>query len=583
MPRKFLTVPSAVPVGLAWLLATCLIVIAFLAPLGLVVYRSLGDPLYQNYVVVAQSDAIRTIMYRTVRLGVIVTVFCAVLGYPAAYALTRTDPKWRPIVLAAIMLPFLSSYLVRTYGWIAILGNSGILATAGGIFGWPSISLTGTLPGLVVAMTHMLLPLMILPIYASMIAIDSRQMLACASLGAGPAESFARVYFPQTLPGLLSGILLVFILSLGFFITPALIGGASETTISQVIYMFINELFDWKRSSALAVGLLVVVIALFAVASRFVDLGMMFGVKRGSREKPRGARGRELRTTWTTRIVGRLMSRLPFQRYGLGICQGFLVLNLLILLLPLVYVLFVSFQPLRLLALPTDGFSLNWYRTVLNKSEWYEAAANSLVIAVLTTALAFAAGLFLATRARRHTGSIRTVITALALGPIALPVIVLAVGIYAVFIQLGWTGSLVALAIAHAIVALPYVFVNMANGLATYDSNLDQAASSLGARPWTSFWRVKVPVLRTSIITACVLAFLISFDELVITLFLAGPALPTLPVRMWAATSQNISPELAVVGTLLTVLVIMAFVVIKLIERRRPGPAPAIETAVEAR
>jgi ABC-type spermidine/putrescine transport system permease subunit II len=284
----------------------------------------------------------------------------------------------------------------------------------------------------------------------------------------------------------------------------------------------------------------------------------------------------------TSALAG-FASHLPLQRYGSAICRGFLALDLLILLLPLVYVLLVSFQPLRLLALPTNGFSLTWYHSVLNKTEWYEAALNSLAIASLTTVLAFAAGLFMAGRARYQVGAVRAVITAVALGPMALPTIVLALGIYAVFIRLGWTGNIAALAVAHTIVAVPYVFINMANGLAGYDNALDQAASSLGARQWTSFWRVKVPVLRTSIITACVLAFLISFDELVITLFLAGPALPTLPVRMWAATSQNISPELAVVGTLLTGLVVLAFAVIRLLERRRAVSAQIPQAIPEMR
>jgi ABC-type spermidine/putrescine transport system permease subunit II len=241
----------------------------------------------------------------------------------------------------------------------------------------------------------------------------------------------------------------------------------------------------------------------------------------------------------------------------------------------------VSFQPLRLLALPTNGLSLNWYYTVLNKTEWYEAAANSLTIACLATLLAFVVGLFLATQARHAFGPVRAIITAISLGPIALPTIVLALGIYAVFVQLGWTGSIAALAVAHAVVALPYVFINMANGLAGYDTSLDQAASSLGARFWTAFRRVKVPMLRTSIVTACVLAFLISFDELIITLFLAGPELPTLPVRMWAATSQDISPELAVVGTLLTAVAILAFVIIRLLDDRRVAPAETFQLGLE--
>ena len=563
--------PPAVTMAAGWALALGLIGVAFVVPLGLVIVRSFGDPFYQSYAAIAQSTATQTILLRTLRLGALVTLSTAVLGYPAAYGIARIPPRWRPLILGAIMLPFLSSYLVRTYGWIAILGQNGIAAGLEDALGWPRTSLVGTLPGLVIAMTHMLLPLMLMPVYTAMSTIDARQLSAASSMGAKPAEAFLRVYAPQTLPGVLAGTLLVFILSLGFFITPALIGGARETTLSQVIYMYINELFDWGRSSALAVGLLLVVAALLTAASRVANLGLIFGVKQpgaGTR-----TRHRVTRTGRFTTLITRLAAGVPLQRHGLILCWAVLALDLLVLLLPLVYVLLVSFQPLRLLALPKDGFSLHWYAVVLDKTEWYDATLNSLAVAAMATGIAFVIGLFLASQARRSSGVVRAVITLLALGPIALPTIVLALGLYAVFVQLGWTGNLAALAVAHAIVALPYVFINMANGLAGYDHSLDQAASSLGARPWTAFRRVKLPVLRTAIVTACVLAFLISFDELIITLFLAGPALPTLPVRMWAATSQNVSPELAVVGTLLTAAVLAAFGLIRLLDRRPKSEA----------
>ncbi|RWQ73267.1 MAG: ABC transporter permease subunit [Mesorhizobium sp.] len=554
--------------GIAWLVVALFLLVTFICPLGIVLARSFGDPLFANYAEMLATGSIRTIVWRTMRLGLIVTTLCAVIGYPSAYAMTRLGDRGRAIAIGVIVLPFLTSYLVRTYGWIAMLGANGIISKVAVSLGFQGGSWNGTLPGLVVAMTHMLLPLMILPIFVAMQAIDERQLLASSSLGAKPAESFVRVYFPQTLSGLFSGIILVFVVSLGFFITPALIGGTSETTVAQLIYSFINELFDWKRSSSLAVSLLLIVIILLAAGSRIINLGAMFGL-RDNHVQRRHMRNGASRTGAPTRTIATVASRVPFQGAGHLLSFAFLGLSVALLVLPLVYVIIVSFQPLRLLALPTDGLSLNWYREVLQKWEWFGAAGNSLIVAAMATLIAVVIGFFLASRLRQVSRLTQLGIMLLAIGPLALPNIVLAIGIYGVFLQLGWTGSIWALAVAHGLIALPYAFVNIANGLSGYDQRLDLAASSLGARPWTVLRRVKLPLLQASIVTACALAFLMSFDELIITLFIAGPALPTLPVRMWAATSQNISPELAVVGTLIIIFVLIAGVGLKTANAQR--------------
>ncbi|QRF63348.1 iron ABC transporter permease [Variovorax paradoxus] len=564
---------------LAWGVVGAFLLITFILPLFVVLFKSLGNPLYENYASVVLSDSTRTIMLRTLKLGAIVTLVCVLLAYPAAYAMTKLSKTWKGIVLALIILPFLTSYLVRTYGWIAILGNNGPIAAVARWVGINELSLNGTLLGLTLAMTHMLLPLMIMPLFAAMSAIDPRQLLASNSLGAKPAETFVRVYLPQTVSGLISGALLVFVVSLGFFITPALIGGMKETTIAQIIYSYINELFDWGRSASLAVVLVIVILALLVLTGRFVNLASVFGVK----EKvgtSRRIRARRLQSSGILRLVAAMASRLPAQRHGKRIAGMVLALNLAILTLPLIYVLLVSFQPLRLLALPTDGFSLAWYGMALNKAEWFEATHNSVLLAISASLIALPVGYFLAAKARAASPGMGAAITFIAIGPLVLPHILLALGLYGVYVQLGWLGNLGALALAHSVCALPYVFVNLSNGLASYDVRLDQAAASMGARPMRALWRIKLPILRPALITAVALGFLASFDELIIALFVAGPSIPTLPVRMWAATSQNLSPELAVVGTLLILLVIAIIAVLKLVQTRRsslqstPSDAP---------
>lgn len=566
--------------ALGWPLVIGFLLVTFIVPLGLVVSRSIGDPIYSSYLAVGQSESIRTITFRTLRLGAFVTLICLLIGYPAAYAMTKLGKAGRVFVGILILVPFLTSSLVRTYGWIAILGVNGPVAALSTWLGYGRQGLNGTFSGLVIAMTHMLLPLMIMPVFATMAAIDRRQLQAAAALGARPAEGFLRVYVPQTLPGVIAGILLVFILSLGFFITPALIGGSRETTIAQIIYVFINELFDWKRSTALAVILLLVVALLLVIAGRFISLEAAFGLKRASAHS-RARPGRNLRSGGIAKQVGRLVSYLPLQQHLSRVAHAFLWFAMVILLLPIAYVILVSFQPLRLLALPSEGFSLNWYRVVFSKDEWFTAARNSLGIALISTAISMSAGLFLALQSQRLKTFGRLAVAAGAIGPLALPHIVLAIGIYGVFIQLGWVGNMAAIALAHAAFALPYTFINVANGLASYDTRLDQAAQSLGARPWTVLRRIKIPLLQASVLTAVALAFLTSFDELVVTLFIAGPSLPTLPVRMWAGTSQNISPELAVVGTLLMLFAGIVFGTLKLAPRLSRSARSAAPNSLE--
>jgi putative spermidine/putrescine transport system permease protein len=526
--------------------------ITLIWPLATVVVRSIGSPLPVHYVENLSRESVRIILWRTVRLAAVVTVVSLVLAYPAAYGLTLMRPRWRRVAIALILLPSLASFLVRTYGWMATLGSSGPVVLTLRTLGLEQQSLIGTFTGLTIAMVHMLLPLMILPIYTAMAAVDRAQLTAAKSLGARPAEAVIRIFVPQTLSGVVSGIALVFIAALGFFVTPALIGGTRETTIAQLIYLYLSQLYNWGRATSLALILLAVVLLILALAGRAARIGRAFGlattpVDRTSERPGRGSRA------W--RAGGRLLYYLPGQRRHLGLSRIALLLVLIVLDLPLLFVLAVSFQPMRVLALPLDSVSLRWYEVVLADSQWLSAGWLSLRLALVAAVFGLAIGYFAAWRVRASGRAMRYALTGLCLAPLAVPHIVLAVGIYGVYLQLGLIGSFIAIAAAHALLALPYVFVNIINGMAGYDERLDLAASSLGARLARRLWRVKIPLLMPAIVAAAAFAFLVSLEELILTLFIGGIGFSTLPLRMWAGAIQNLSPELAVVGTMLIVLI----------------------------
>jgi ABC-type spermidine/putrescine transport system permease subunit II len=295
-------------------------------------------------------------------------------------------------------------------------------------------------------------------------------------------------------------------------------------------------------------------LVMLALAARATDLWKAYGLhtqngnQHGDTTQPlMKMLARLARAAARRRLLSSKPSRMP---------TAILALTLALLLLPLAFVIGVSFQPQRLIALPLHGLSLRWYQVVLSSTRWIDAAATSFEIAVIASAIALIVGYAAATLVRGAPPRARNALCVLFLGPQILPLIVLAVGVYGVFIKLGWIGDLPAVALAHAGVAVPYVFVNVLNGLARYNPRLDAAAASLGARNFTVLRRVKLPLLLPSIATAAAFAALTSLDELVITLFVSGGDVRTLPIIMYGAAVQDLSPELAVVGTLLIALVV---------------------------
>jgi len=269
---------AAVPVAL---LAPALLWIAFflLAPLGLMVWHSIAEKGFAPYAEILTSLVYRKVLGTTLRICVITTIGCLILGYPIAYALTVARPRKRALILALVVLPYWLDYIVRSYSWMILLGRNGLVNRALielDITQEP-LKLLYNLFSVSVAMVQILLPLMILTLFGAMLRIDRRLLDAAAIHGAGRWEAFRTVYFPLSLPGVYGACLLVFVTSLGFYITPALLGGPEETMISQSIMVLASQLLDWPAASAAGVLLLIVSMALAMVYNRFFSLDRLWG------------------------------------------------------------------------------------------------------------------------------------------------------------------------------------------------------------------------------------------------------------------------------------------------------------------
>lgn len=215
----------------------------------------------------------RDVFVRTFLISLSVTVLCLILGFPVAYLLAALPPGRSNLLMIFVLLPFWTSLLVRTCAWIVLLQGKGVVNDSLlwlGIIDEP-LRLIYNRFGVCVAMTHVLLPFMILPLYSSMKAISPAYMRAAASLGAPPLTAFLRIYLPQTLPGIGAGSLLVFILALGYYITPALVGGAADQMISYFIALYTTETANWGLASALGAVLLLATILLALVYGKLVQ------------------------------------------------------------------------------------------------------------------------------------------------------------------------------------------------------------------------------------------------------------------------------------------------------------------------
>ncbi len=261
----FLFVGGLLLLPLAWML-----VLSFVdaGRFSLVHYaRMLSDPSY------AKS------FWLTFQIAGTVTLAAILLGYPLCYWMLRLSVVWQRIVMICVLIPFWTSLLVRTYAWLVLLQRRGLVNTTLqdlGVLNEP-VQLMYNVTGTTIGMTHILLPFLVLPLFAAMQRIDKDVLRAAAALGASPIFAFWRVFFPLSLPGLGAGAMLVFVLSIGYYVTPQLLGGGTTVMIGQIIQRNVELFSAWGAASAVSVVLFAIVLLLFYGMNRLVSLDRVFG------------------------------------------------------------------------------------------------------------------------------------------------------------------------------------------------------------------------------------------------------------------------------------------------------------------
>ncbi|MFZ4809367.1 MAG: ABC transporter permease [Hyphomicrobiaceae bacterium] len=261
--------------------ATLLILVVIFLPVvwlsSLSVFDRAGELSLENYGRLTGDLYVEAFLV-TFEISAVVTALCVVLGYPLAYWLSRQREHTANLLLICVLLPFWTAVLVRTYAWLVLLQRNGLINSSLlslGLIEQP-LQLAHNLPASIVGMVHIMLPFLVLPLYATMKAIDPDLVRAAIGLGTSPFGAFWRIFVPMSLPGLFAGVVLVFVLSLGFYVTPALLGGGRVQMLAQRIESTITIFSNWGAASALGVVLLAMALLLVAMLHRVFGLDKLF-------------------------------------------------------------------------------------------------------------------------------------------------------------------------------------------------------------------------------------------------------------------------------------------------------------------
>jgi putative spermidine/putrescine transport system permease protein len=263
--------------------ALLVVIVLLVVPLAWLSWESIyhdGGFTLANYKRVFTGAYLDTFLL-TFKLSIIVTAITLLLGYPVAYFAASLSPRWSALVLGMVILPFWTSVLVRTYAWLVLLQRTGLInkALLGiGLIDRP-LQLSYNQFGTIIAMVHILLPFMVLPLYSAMQKIPQNLSQAGASLGGSPVHVFLRVFLPLSMSGVLAGVTLVFVLCLGFYITPELMGGGKSMMVSMIVSRNVEIYNSWGAASSVSVVLLICVFAIFYAVSRVIPLEKTLGAK----------------------------------------------------------------------------------------------------------------------------------------------------------------------------------------------------------------------------------------------------------------------------------------------------------------
>ncbi|UUZ73206.1 ABC transporter permease subunit [Polaromonas sp. P1(28)-8] len=533
-----------------------MLLLAFALPLLAIVPEAFGGDAARRFMRIFGNPVYRTVIWTTVRISLEATAITLVISFPLAWILSRATGVKALLLGLLVLIPFLTSVMVRTFAWLAILGQRGLInATllSLGLISEPLPLLFSEL-AVVLALVQCSIPMMVFALFTVLKRIDGRILLAAHTLGANPLRIWSGVLIPLAIRGIQSGVTIIFLFTMASFIAPTFLGSQRQQMLAQVVQSEIDVGADWALAAALGITLALIatiIVAALSAVARYL-----------SRWQRPGLLPVTLPQEHVEQVDKSLLRRpvkLPPSRLHIpAIFRGgvrfvepiYLFFISVFILLPLVVLIPVSFSSAEVLIFPPPGYSLRWFETIFHSQEWTAAALTSLRIgaAVCVATLVMATLTVLGIgRNFRYQGTAE----ALLMSPLTVPSVVFALGAYLAFSRVGLVDTETGIIFAHTVLIFPIVYQVASATFSSIDPWLSLAAASLGANPWRIFRTIVFPLLLPGLAIGALLAMLLSFDESVSSIFLSNLSVKTLPRKLWEGIRFNTSPESAAVSVVL--------------------------------
>lgn len=481
-------------------------------------FKKIFEPVYMN------------VFIRSFKLGAITTIISLIIGYMLAYVISRFSDKAQNILILAVTIPTWINMLLRTYAWISLLSDNGIINSLLVFLGLDPVTMMYTDFSVIIGLVCDLLPFMVIPIHTSLAKMDHSLIEAAYDLGARPVTAFWKVTFKLSIPGVVNGTIMVFLLSISSFVIPKLLGGGQYVLIGNLIEEQFISVGDWNFGSAISMLLAVAILIMIRIMKKSIPMRMEV---------------LKLEEAWKVRL-NNIYSNL-----------------LRIFYIPIIVTMVFSFNSSKSLTRFT-GFSLKWYQALVEDRNIMSAVGVSLSIAVIATAVATILGTITAIGLSRNRKVVKEWLINVNNIPIMNPEIVTAIGLMILFSSMKIDRGYVTMLLAHICFCTPYVITSVYPKVRSLDPNLANAAMDLGATPFQALTKVIVPMIKPGIYAGMLLSFTMSLDDFVISYFVTGNGVANISIVVYNMTKRT-NPTINALSAIVIVIIIVTLLIVNLV------------------
>lgn len=578
-PKSLLTAPAAVYFA-----------VFFIAPVALVAWYSFGfkpgifgfhdnSKLSLDRYREALGGPFVGTFENTLLIAGIGTVLTLIIGLPFAYFIAvKASPRAKPILLGLVLVPFWCNFLVRTLGWQLVLAPDAILShilQSTGLISAP-LNIMYTRLAVQIGVVYNYLPLMILPLYVAFERLDPALREASKDLGANRFRTLTQVTLPLAMPGIATGVLLVFVPLMGDYITASVLGGAKGNMVGVLVASWFEAGSNWALGSAEAMLLILAILGTVVIGGA-VALLVRWAIRRSRRVEIVPVSGRSDVVVAADELPGPSRFGSALGRVGVRLLRIWPILVYVFLFLPIAYIVVYSFNNGRLF-LNWGGFGLNGYASALQTPEIMAAVGTSFKAAVGTAALATVLGSLAGLSLARHSGRWSKVFMAILALIMVTPEIMMAISELPWLVSLGvdhhisiFNNGIVRLVVSHSLFSTAVVAFIVRARMSGVDDALESAAADLYAPPFRRFYQITLPLMMPAVVAGALMSFTLSLDDVILSSFVSVEGQTPWPVYVFSAVRSGLRPNVASMATMMLIVTLVVMGLAALVLRRATG------------